>query len=190
LIVDDIQVGCGRTGSFFSFDESGIVPDIITLSKSLSGYGLPLALVLIKPEYDVWAPGEHNGTFRGHCPAFVTATAALDFWVDDALEKQVISKGQHAKKRLQAMIESLGFDATVRGRGLIIGVDFTNPEMADNISKACFERGLIIETAGIDDQVLKLLPSLTMSRTDLDFGLDVIEESMALFKDSEVEVKV
>jgi diaminobutyrate-2-oxoglutarate transaminase len=190
LIVDDIQVGCGRTGSFFSFDESGIVPDIITLSKSLSGYGLPLALVLIKPEYDVWAPGEHNGTFRGHCPAFVTATAALDFWVDDELEKQVLSKGQHAKKRLQVMIESLGFDATVRGRGLIIGVDFTNPEMADKISKACFERGLIVETAGIDDQVLKLLPSLTMSRTDLDFGLDVIEESMALFKDSEVEVKV
>ncbi len=190
LIVDDIQVGCGRTGSFFSFDEAGIVPDIITLSKSLSGYGLPLALVLIKPEYDLWEPGEHNGTFRGHCPSFVTATAALDFWVDDTLEKQVLSKGQHTQKRLRAMIETFDIDAIVRGRGLIIGVEFKNPAMADKVSKACFERGVIVETAGIDDQVLKLLPSLTISRVDLDFGLDVIQESMALVKDIEIEVKV
>lgn len=190
LIVDDIQVGCGRTGSFFSFDEAGIVPDIITLSKSLSGYGLPLALVLIKPEYDLWEPGEHNGTFRGHCPSFVTATAALDFWVDDTLEKQVLSKGQHTQKRLRAMIENFDIDAIVRGRGLIIGVEFKNSALADKVSKACFERGVIVETAGIDDQVLKLLPSLTISRVDLDFGLDVIEESMALIKDIEIEVKV
>jgi diaminobutyrate-2-oxoglutarate transaminase len=190
LIVDDIQVGCGRTGSFFSFDEAGIVPDIITLSKSLSGYGLPLALVLIKPEYDLWEPGEHNGTFRGHCPSFVTATAALDFWVDDTLEKQVLSKGQHTQKRLRAMIETFDIDAIVRGRGLIIGVEFKNPALADKVSKACFERGVIVETAGIDDQVLKLLPSLTISRVDLDFGLDVIEECMALVKDTEMEAKV
>lgn len=190
LIVDDIQVGCGRTGSFFSFDEAGIVPDIITLSKSLSGYGLPLALVLIKPEYDLWEPGEHNGTFRGHCPSFVTATAALDFWVDDTLEKQVLSKGQHTQKRLRAMIENFDIDAIVRGRGLIIGVEFKNSALADKVSKACFERGVIVETAGIDDQVLKLLPSLTISRVDLDFGLDVIEESMALVKDIEMEVKI
>lgn len=190
LIVDDIQVGCGRTGSFFSFDEAGIVPDIITLSKSLSGYGLPLALALIKPEFDLWTPGEHNGTFRGHCPSFVTATAALDFWVDDTLEKQVLSNGQHTQKRLRAMIESLDIDAIVRGRGLVIGVEFMNPGLADKVSKACFERGVIVETAGIDDQVLKLLPSLTISRVDLDFGLDVIQESMALVKDTEMEVKV
>src|SRR5690606_37322762 len=85
LIVDDIQVGCGRTGTFFSFEEAGITPDIICLSKSLSGYGLPLALVLMKPEHDVWAPGEHNGTFRGHNPAFVTAATALDYWRDTQL---------------------------------------------------------------------------------------------------------
>ena len=93
LIVDDIQVGCGRTGTFFSFEDAGIVPDIVTLSKSLSGYGLPLALVLIKPELDQWAPGEHNGTFRGQNPSFVTATAALNFWTDNTLEKQVLRKG-------------------------------------------------------------------------------------------------
>lgn len=187
LIVDDIQVGCGRTGSFFSFDEAGIVPDIVTLSKSLSGYGLPLALVLIKPELDLWAPGEHNGTFRGHCPAFVTATAALDFWVDDTLRQHVHAAGQHAQARLQHSLESLGIAAHIRGRGLIIGVEFAHPAMAAAVSKACFERGLVIETAGFDDQVLKLLPSLTISLEDLNVGLDIIEQSMADVKEAFVQ---
>ncbi|MFC8586505.1 aspartate aminotransferase family protein, partial [Streptomyces sp. NPDC057217] len=75
LIVDDVQMGCGRTGDFFSFEEAGITPDIVTLSKSISGYGLPMALCLFRPELDLWEPGEHNGTFRGNNPAFVTATA-------------------------------------------------------------------------------------------------------------------
>jgi diaminobutyrate-2-oxoglutarate transaminase len=178
LIVDDIQVGCGRTGAFFSFEDAGIEPDIITLSKSLSGYGLPLALVLIKPELDVWSPGEHNGTFRGHCPAFVTATAALDFWVDNTFEMSVRKKSKLVERRLNAMVQDDEFDATVRGRGLIWGVEFADRALAAQISQACFERGLIIETAGIDDQVLKLLPSLTASEDDLNHGLDIIEQSL------------
>lgn len=178
LIIDDIQVGCGRTGSFFSFEQAGIKPDIITLSKSLSGYGLPLALVLIRPEMDKWAPGEHNGTFRGHCPAFVTATAALSFWKDDRLEKSVTAKGELVAKRLARMINIPGLEAQARGRGLIQGIEFADPELAGKISAACFKRGLIIETAGIDDQVLKLLPSLTIKDEDLKHGLDVIEESL------------
>ena len=93
LILDDIQAGCGRTGSFFSFDDIGISPDIITLSKSLSGYGLPFAMVLMKPELDLWKPGEHNGTFRGHNLAFVTAAAALNhYWRDDKFAKEVQKK--------------------------------------------------------------------------------------------------
>ncbi|UOD49220.1 diaminobutyrate--2-oxoglutarate transaminase [Orrella daihaiensis] len=178
LIVDDIQVGCGRTGAFFSFEDAGIEPDIITLSKSLSGYGLPLALVLMKPELDLWSPGEHNGTFRGHCPAFVTATAALDFWTDNALEMSVRKKSKLVERRLNAMVQDQEIEADVRGRGLIWGVEFTDRAMATQVSKACFERGLIIETAGIDDQVLKLLPSLTIDEADLNHGLDIIEQSM------------
>lgn len=178
LIVDDIQVGCGRTGAFFSFEDAGIEPDIITLSKSLSGYGLPLALVLIKPALDVWSPGEHNGTFRGHCPAFVTATAALDFWVDNSLELAVRKKSKLVERRLNAMVQDQGIDAHVRGRGLIWGVEFTDRTLACAISQACFECGLIIETAGIDDQVLKLLPSLTIDEADLNHGLDIIEQSL------------
>jgi len=178
LIVDDIQVGCGRTGKFFSFEEAGIVPDIVTLSKSLSGYGLPLALVLIKPEMDVWAPGEHNGTFRGHCPAFVTATAALAFWKNDQLEKSVRTKEHRVEQRLQGLVDSMGLQAQVRGRGLIYGVEFADATLAGRVSQACFERDMIIETAGIDDQVLKLLPSLTMHDNELTNGLDIIEDSL------------
>ncbi|TXL63584.1 diaminobutyrate--2-oxoglutarate transaminase [Zeimonas arvi] len=178
MIVDDIQVGCGRTGRFFSFEEAGIVPDIVTLSKSLSGYGLPLALVLIKPELDQWAPGEHNGTFRGHCPAFVTATAALDYWTDDTLARSVAAKSALVRERLEKMVRRLGAQATVRGRGLIYGVDFADASIAGKVSAACFERGLILETAGIDDQVLKLLPSLTIEEADLKKGLDIIEASL------------
>jgi diaminobutyrate-2-oxoglutarate transaminase len=178
LIVDDIQVGCGRTGHFFSFEEAGIVPDMVTLSKSLSGYGLPLALVLIKPELDQWAPGEHNGTFRGHCPAFVTGTAALGFWTNTQLQDAVGQKSALAFERLHQMLKAQGLEATVRGRGLIQGVEFTEEGLATRISKACFERGLIIETAGIDDQVLKLLPSLTIKEDELQHGLDIIQTSL------------
>ena len=178
MIVDDIQVGCGRTGRFFSFEEAGIVPDIVTLSKSLSGYGLPLALVLIKPELDQWAPGEHNGTFRGHCPAFVTATAALDYWTDDKLTRSVEAKSALVRERLEKMVKRIGVEATVRGRGLIYGVDFADASIAGKVSAACFERGLILETAGVDDQVLKLLPSLTIDEADLKKGLDIIEASL------------
>ncbi|MDO9201725.1 MAG: diaminobutyrate--2-oxoglutarate transaminase [Hydrogenophaga sp.] len=178
LIVDDIQVGCGRTGHFFSFEEAGIVPDMVTLSKSLSGYGLPLALVLIKPELDQWAPGEHNGTFRGHCPAFVTGTAALSFWTNTMLQDTVGQKSALAFERLHQMLKRQGVEAPVRGRGLIQGVEFAEPGLATRISQACFERGLIIETAGIDDQVLKLLPSLTITEKDLQHGLDTIETSL------------
>lgn len=178
LIVDDIQVGCGRTGHFFSFEEAGVVPDIVTLSKSLSGYGLPLALVLIKPEMDQWAPGEHNGTFRGHCPAFVTATAALSYWRNSLLQEAVEQKSVIVQERLAQILRKQGADGTVRGRGLIQGVEFADAALASRISQACFERGLIIETAGIDDQVLKLLPSLTIKEDELLHGLDIIETSL------------
>ena len=178
LIVDDIQVGCGRTGRFFSFEEAGIAPDIVTLSKSLSGYGLPLALVLIRPDLDQWTPGEHNGTFRGHCPAFVTATAALSYWRDTLLQEAVAGKEQLVQDSLDRMLRKHGVEGSVRGRGLIYGVEFTDASLASRVSQACFEQGLIIETAGIDDQVLKLLPSLTIKEDELAHGLDLIDQGL------------
>lgn len=177
LIIDDIQVGCGRTGSFFSFEPADIEPDIVCLSKSLSGLGLPLAIVLLRPELDMWSPGEHNGTFRGHNPAFVTAAESLDaFWTDNALAEQVQRRGRTARERLLAVAEEYPEQCgDVRGRGLIQGVEC--PGIAESVARAAFERGLIIETAGPDDEVLKLLPPLTISENELSEGLDIIEDS-------------
>jgi diaminobutyrate-2-oxoglutarate transaminase len=175
LIVDDIQVGCGRTGPFFSFEPAGITPDVVCLSKSLSGYGLPLAMVLLRPELDVWAPGEHNGTFRGHNPAFVTATAALEYWRDDALQGAVAAKAETIAEALRGLAGEYGGEQ--RGRGMIQGVAFDDPEFAGAISKAAFERGLIVETAGPKDEVLKLLPPLTIKAAHLQRGLEILGES-------------
>jgi diaminobutyrate-2-oxoglutarate transaminase len=179
MIVDDIQVGCGRTGPFFSFEEAGIEPDLITLSKSLSGYGLPFALVLIKPEHDQWEPGEHNGTFRGHNPAFVTATAALDlYWKDDAFEKEVKRKAEIVTAQLEKILAKTKVPGHVRGRGMIQGIEFDDQDFASEVSAACFERGLVIETAGVNSQALKLLPSLTITDAELLQGIAIIEESI------------
>ncbi|MGD8860572.1 MAG: diaminobutyrate--2-oxoglutarate transaminase [Myxococcales bacterium] len=178
LIVDDIQVGCGRTGPFFSFEPSGVKPDIITLSKAMSGYGLPFALTLMRPDLDIWTPAKHNGTFRGHQLAMVTAAVALQkFWSDDALARDVQAKGEHALKRLQEMGSRHDFVRDVRGRGLILGMELEG-DLADRLSAACFQHGLIVETCGPRSEVLKLLPPLTIERAALDAGLDVIETAL------------
>lgn len=178
LIVDDIQVGCGRTGGFFSFEQAGIVPDIVCLSKSLSGFGLPLSLVLLRPGIDIWQPGEHNGTFRGNNLAFVTATAALElFWADEHLTEEILTKSQIAQARLARIAEPHG--GTVRGRGLILGISFEDATIANRVSAVAFEHGLLIETAGAKDQVLKLLPPLTLTCDELERGLDIIAAAVA-----------
>jgi diaminobutyrate-2-oxoglutarate transaminase len=180
LIVDDIQVGCGRTGPFFSFEPAGIQPDIICLSKSLSGYGLPFAIDLVKPEHDIWEPGEHNGTFRGHNPAFVTAAEALSYWEDDALTQEVEKKAVIAFERLEE-IAAAHPDAglSVRGRGLIQGLVFPDGEVADDVSAECFRNGLVVETAGRGGEVLKLLPPLTITEEALREGLDIIAAAVS-----------
>ncbi len=180
LILDDIQVGCGRTGKFFSFEDAGIQPDIITLSKSLSGFGMPMALVLMKPELDVWEPSEHNGTFRGNNLAFVTAReAVLLYWQDGAFAAETLQKGETVRERLQQICDA--FPAVckeVRGRGLIQGLVCESSGVASEIAGGGFERGLIIETCG-GGEVLKVLPPLTIDSDVLSEGLDILEQSVA-----------
>ncbi len=179
LILDDIQVGCGRTGPFFSFEPAGIYPDIVCLSKSLSGYGLPLAFTLIRRELDQWQPGEHNGTFRGHNLAFVTATEALSYWEDDTLSKEVERKGQKAHAFFENMAETYpNMFVEARGRGLIQGLECRQEGLADKLSAAAFERGLIAETSGPEGHVFKLLPPLTIEEAELEAGLQIIEEAV------------
>jgi diaminobutyrate-2-oxoglutarate transaminase len=182
LILDEIQAGVGRTGAFFAFEESGIVPDIVTISKSISGSGLPMSLVLLRPGVDVWKPGQHTGTFRGNNLAFVSARVALEtYWADSALVDGVAAKSALLAaelERIAAAHPEQGF--VVRGRGLMYGLACDSDRtLAGRISAEAFRRGLVIETSGAFDEVLKFLPALTITDDELARGLEIVRESLA-----------
>jgi diaminobutyrate-2-oxoglutarate transaminase len=178
LIVDDVQMGCGRTGPFFSFEVAGITPDIVCLSKSIGGYGLPLALTLFRPELDVWAPGEHSGTFRGFDPALVTGAAALrTYWTDAELEKQTAVHGETVAAALGEIAAAAG-GARTRGRGLVQALEFDQPGLAQKVTAAAFDLGMLLETAGPADQVVKLMPPLTITDEDLTLGLTFLSAAV------------
>jgi diaminobutyrate-2-oxoglutarate transaminase len=178
LIVDEVQTGCGRTGPFFSFERAGIVPDVITVSKSISGYGLPMALTLIKPELDLLEPGEHTGTFRGNQLAFIAGARALELFNDLAIESEVRANEATIATFLDRKILSLDERLAARGLGMIWGIDTAGIDpsgaLAATISKQCFADGLIIERVGRSDAVLKILPPLTIGAEDLEAGLAIL----------------
>ena len=180
FIIDDIQAGCGRTGTFFSFETAGIKPDIVTLSKSLSGYGLPFAVVLFKPELDLWKPGEHNGTFRGNNLAFVTAKEAIKhYWSDSQFNLEILRKGRYVSQRLNKIVAKFGEgNFTPRGRGLFQGINCVNGDIAGDITRRAFQKGLIIETSGADDHVVKFLCPLTINDLSLKKGIDIVEDAI------------
>ncbi|MBW4673826.1 MAG: diaminobutyrate--2-oxoglutarate transaminase [Desmonostoc geniculatum HA4340-LM1] len=178
LICDDIQVGCGRTGSFFSFERADIVPDMVVLSKSISGYGFPMSLLLIKPELDIWKPGEHNGTFRGNQLAFIGATAALEYRESYDFEQDVKVKELFLKNFLTQEIASISEKIAIRGIGMIWGIDVKNlgdRNLSQRITSRCFELGLIIEKAGRNDSVIKILPPLVIDMSSLQKGCSIIK---------------
>ncbi|NRP12530.1 Diaminobutyrate--2-oxoglutarate transaminase [Aliiroseovarius sp. xm-m-379] len=184
LIVDDIQAGCGRTGGFFSFEDMGITPDIITLAKSVSGFGLPMALLLVRPEHDVFGPAEHNGTFRGNTHAFVTARVAITkFWADDQFQKEVAAKARLLTAALEEMAEFLP-GAKLKGRGMMQGLDVGSGDLAADICARAFRDGLIIETSGSEDQVIKILAPLTTDQDTFLKGLRILRNAMRIATDS------
>ncbi|MEP2781119.1 MAG: diaminobutyrate--2-oxoglutarate transaminase [Pseudoruegeria sp.] len=178
LIVDDIQAGCGRTGSFFSFEPLGIVPDIICMAKAISGYGLPMALVLLRPELDIWSPGEHNGTFRGNNLAFVCATAALEtFWGDPVFAQHLQSLCAQMDQDTQALADR--FNLQRKGRGAMIGLQFSDFAQAKFVQRSCVQQGLIIELCGPNDEVLKFLPPLTLTEAEWRRGLNIVTTALS-----------
>lgn len=181
LILDEIQAGVGRTGTFFAFEAAGIVPDIVTVSKSISGSGLPMSLVLLRPEVDVWKPGAHTGTFRGNNLAFVSARVALEtYWADAEFTDGVAAKSALLRAELDAIAaEHPELGLVPRGRGLMYGLACDGDRtLAGRISKEAFTRGLVIETSGAFDEVLKFLPALTITEDELRAGLAIVRESL------------
>ncbi|RUW53299.1 diaminobutyrate--2-oxoglutarate transaminase [Mesorhizobium sp. M1A.F.Ca.ET.072.01.1.1] len=180
LIIDDIQAGCGRTGGFFSFEFAELRPDMVLLSKSLSGCGLPLSLLLLKPELDAWRPGEHNGTFRGNNLALVMATAALrKHWINEKLSNDVTERARILSDRLRDLAQSTeDHNFSVRGRGMMLGLDCHAGKLAEKIARSAFEGGLVVERCGAEDEVIKLLPPLTIDKQALQRGLDILDASV------------
>jgi diaminobutyrate-2-oxoglutarate transaminase len=179
MIVDDVQAGCGRTGDFFSFEAAGIVPDIVCLSKSIGGYGLPMAIVLMKRACDDWQPGEHTGTFRGNQLAFVAATAALDLWRDESFPAVLRKRSERLESALRTIV-SRRPGLALRGRGFIWAVDFTDaggPGAAADAARRAFDNGLVIERCGRNDVALKVLPPITIDETELRHGLALLGEA-------------
>jgi len=181
LIVDDIQVGCARTGTYFSFERAGIIPDIVILSKSIGGYGLPLALTLFKPELDIWNPGEHNGTFRGNQLAFIAAKAGIEYMLENNVEDQAKKKGEIIKSYLENEIMPLDDRLKYRGIGMIWGVDFEAAGVdgfAVKVTDVAFEKGLILECAGRRNSVVKLMPPLVIDEKTLLHGMSILKEAI------------
>jgi len=186
LICDDIQVGCGRSGNFFSFQRAGIRPDMVVLSKSISGYGLPMSILLLKPEYDIWKPGEHNGTFRGDQLSFVAAASALEQRENICLEKRVKENESIINDFLIEKIAPIDDSIEIRGIGMIWGIDLSkfsekypqNKNIIKDIVTKCFEKGLIIERAGRNDSVIKILPALIIEKDILKDGLNILRDSI------------
>jgi diaminobutyrate-2-oxoglutarate transaminase len=178
LIIDDIQVGNGRTGTFFSFERAGIKPDMVCLSKSIGG-GLPMAVLLMRPELDQWKPGEHTGTFRGNNLAFVAATQALSYWDNEDFAESVKYKGRIMEEELGKIVEKYPqLDIELRGIGMVWGLDIPRPGFAGEVSKEAFANNLIIELAGADDDVVKFLPALTIEEETLREGLALIDKAI------------
>lgn len=181
VIADEVQAGVGRTGTFFSFEGSGLDPDIVCLSKAISGLGLPMAINLIKRNIDKWDAGEFTGTFRGNNLAFATSTKMLQtYWSNDNFEKETQYKGIFVRNALQTIADTYeSLDFTVTGNGLLCGLNVKNTEIAERVTRASFERQLIVETCGAGDQVVKLLPPLTTTNEELHEGLSRLSDAFS-----------
>ncbi len=180
MIVDDVQVGCCRSGSFFSFERAGIEPDIVVMSKSIGGIGMPLAIVLHKESLDNWKPGEHNGTFRGNQLSFVAGKAAIEYLTENNVEAETIRKGEIVKNFVEKEILPLDERLELRGIGLIWGIDFgkIDANLSEAIIEKCFEKNLICECAGRAGSVVKIMPPLVIEDELLLEGLNRLKKSV------------
>lgn len=182
LIIDDIQAGCARTGTFFSFERAGVKPDMVSVSKSIGGVGMPMALLLIAPEKDIWKPAEHNGTFRGNQLSFVAGKAALEFMLENKIEDEVKRKSKIVEDFIKNEILPLDSRLVCRGIGLMWGIEcekLGGGEFSEAVVDTCFAHRLVIERAGRDSSVVKLMPTLVIGDETLLKGLRILKQSIS-----------
>jgi diaminobutyrate-2-oxoglutarate transaminase len=186
LIVDEVQTGCGRTGTWLAVEQYGIEPDVIVMSKGLSGFGLPVALILYQEWLDVWLPGAHTGTFRGNQLAFAGGSRLIELFQRDDILAGVRLRGSELAERLDALRRRHPAVAQTRGRGLMWGAELADPRsgqpdgaLARAVQRACLERGLIVEVGGREDSVVRFLPPLNVSAAEIAIAADILDEALA-----------
>ncbi len=190
LILDEIQAGMGRTGNFWAFEESGIIPDVITISKGVGG-GLLLAIVAYHKKLDQWRPGAHTGTFRGNTMAFATGAATIQFIQDNGLLGNAVTMGERFRKHFLRMQAKWPFIGDIRGRGLMLGMEIVDPDgeqdcgvpppneaLALKVRAQCFENGLLIELGGRGSDVVRFLPPLNITPEMVDKVCAIFEQSI------------
>jgi len=186
LVVDEVQTGCGRTGTWFAFEQYGIEPDVIVASKALSGIGAPVAIIIYDQRLDVWAPGAHTGTFRGNQLAFAAGAETIRIFHRDDVLGNVRRRGEQIARALSSLTHHR-WVRDVRGRGLMWGIELADPtdgrpagELAAQVQARALRRGLIVELGGREDCVVRMLPPLNVTAQVVDTAcailLDVLEE--------------
>ncbi|MFJ4903012.1 diaminobutyrate--2-oxoglutarate transaminase family protein [Streptomyces sp. NPDC088727] len=193
LIADEVQTGVGRTGAFWAVEHSGIVPDVMVLSKAIGG-SLPLAVIVYRSELDTWQPGAHAGTFRGNQLAMAAGTATLAYVRENRLAERAGTLGARMLASLRALAADHPCIGDVRGRGLMIGVELVDPEaapvdkgsaappdpaLAVAVQQECLRRGLIVELGGRHSTVVRLLPPLTLTDEQATAVIDRLADAMA-----------
>ena len=184
LIVDEVQTGCGRTGSWFAFEHYDIEPDVIVASKALSGMGLPVAIIIYQRELDVWRPGAHTGTFRGNQLAFAAGVKAVEMFRRDDILGNVRARGEQISRRLAPLCSHPGV-VEVRGRGLMWGIELralgegrSAGQFAEQVQARALRTGLILELGGRDDRVVRMLPPLNVTEQVTDLALTILERAV------------
>jgi len=185
LVVDEIQTGMGRTGEWFACDHDGVTPDAMTVGKAIGGVGLPLSATVFRTELDTWGPSAHAGTFRGHLPAMVAGTRAIEYIDAHDLLDRAREVGSYLQQRLRECGDRCPFLADVRGRGLLVGAEFLdgdgNPysSFVEEVQVRCLRRGVVVWTAGVEGHVLRLLPPLVVTDEQARVGMDILVDVVA-----------
>ncbi len=188
LICDEIQCGMGRTGRIFGFEHAGIVPDVILISKAVGG-SQPMSVIVYDKDLDTWGPGAHAGTFRGNQLAMAAGTVVMKRVKSPGFLDEVTRKGEAMMERMLKLQKEVSIIGDVRGKGLMIGVEFIDPygpkdlmgvpvpggDVAALVQKRCFENGLIMERGGRDGSVMRCLCALNIPDADMDAALTIFE---------------
>ena len=174
LILDEVQTGAGRTGTLFAYEQYGVEPDIMTLAKGL-GSGVPIGAFLAKEEVSVFSPGEHGSTFGGNPLVCAAAYAALKYVIDHNIPAQAKRIGNYFMTQLEGLKQQFDFITEVRGRGLLIALEF-NQEIAEKLLMACLDKGLLVNR--LKPNAVRFMPPLIITEKEVDKAVAILRDSL------------